>query len=163
MYYLKWNELNESIKIYIIQLLCISFNHTYTIEFYNKTNIRFSQKSTIIGLFIENEIVEGILIFWKCKTFIYLDKFFSVNFKKGIGSIMLIQFLEYLEKNKHIYSMKLLLRTDTKTSHFYLKTSKIIHLFTNKKYVYLGTNCKDIKMSWEYEDVYDITVESCFE
>lgn len=163
MYYTKWNELNESIKIYIIQLLCTSFNYTYSIEFYNKINIRFSQKSAIIGLFTENEIVEGILIFWKCERFVYLDKFFSVNFKKGIGSIMLSQFLEYIDKQVDFDSKKILLRTNHKTSDFYLKNSKMVILFTNKKYVYLGTNDKNHMIRWEYEDIYDINIESCFE
>lgn len=156
MYYTKWNELNESIRIYIIKLLCISFNHIYSIDFYNKINIRLTINSAIIGLLIENQLVEGVIIFWKCNKFIYLDKFFSVNFKKGVGSIMLAHFLQYIDNSK------LLLRTDNKTSGFYLKHPKIGHLFTNKKYVYLGTNDSSIKFHWEYEDIYDINIESCF-
>lgn len=165
MQYEIWNEINETIKINIITLMCKSFNRNYSIDFYNKINIRFTLNSSIIGLFIENQTIEGILIFWKYKRFIYLDKFFSVNFKKGMGSVMLMQFLEYIEQYKYSYYKKLLLRTDDKTSRFYLKHPKIKKIFENKKYVYLGTNDDNVKTSkfhWEYEDIYDINIESCF-
>lgn len=163
MQYAIWNDLNETIKINITTIMCNSFNHKHTLDFYNKINIRFSKKLAIIGLFIENEIVEGVLIFWKCERFIYLDKFFSVNFKKGIGNRMLTLFLEYIEhKYKDSCSNKLLLRTNDKTIHFYLKHPKIIYLFSNKKYVYLGKNDTSIKFHWEYEDIYDINIDSCF-
>lgn len=163
MNYENWNELNTSIKTYIIKLLCNSFNHEYSIDFYNKINLRFSLNSSIIGLFIENQTIEGILIFWKYKRFVYLDKFFSVNFKRGIGSVMLNKFLEHIEQYKYkSYSNKLLLRTDDKTSAFYLKHPKIKNLFKNKKYVYLGTTHISSNFNWEYEDIYDINIESCF-
>lgn len=162
MNYEIWNELNTSIKTYIIKLLCNSFNHEYSIDFYNKINLRFSLNSSIIGLFIDNQTIEGILIFWKYKRFVYLDKFFSVNFKKGIGSVMLNKFLEHIEQYKYkSYSNKLLLRTHDKTSAFYLKHPKIKNLFKNKKYVYLGTHVSS-NFHWEYEDIYDINIESCF-
>jgi hypothetical protein len=162
MQYKEWNDLNSSIKMHIVHLMCNSFNHKYTVDFYNKINIRFNKKSAIIGLFIENEIVEGILVFWKCNRFVYLDKFFSVNVKTGIGSKMLTTFLEDIcnEHSFTLFNKKLLLRTNTKTSYFYLKHPTIINLFTNKKYIYLGT---DHKNHWEYEDLYDINVDSCFE
>lgn len=159
MQYELWIDLNESMKIHITQILCNSFNHKYTLEFYNKINIRFSKKLAIVGLFIDNKIIEGILIFWKYKRFLYLDKFFSVNFKKGVGIKMLNYFLEYIEQNKYNPCKKILLRTDDKIRNFYLKNPKLIHLFTNKKYVYLGTS----KSHWEYEDIYDIKIDSCFE
>jgi hypothetical protein len=75
---------------------------------------------------------------------------------------MLTTFVEdiYNEHSFTLFKKKLLLRTDTKTSSFYLKHPLIIHLFTNKKYIYLGSNHKH---RWEYEDLYDINIDSCFE
>jgi hypothetical protein len=75
---------------------------------------------------------------------------------------MFTKFLEHIY-NEHSFTLsntKLLLRTDVKTSYFYLKHPTITNLFTNKKYIYLGTNDK---YYWEYEDLYDINVDSCFE
>lgn len=186
MFYLDWNEMNGSLKIFIIQLLCKSFNKNdmYNLTFYNKLDLRFTIKKSKIGFFFDNNdnnanniknnnqylILEGIVIYWKCNKFIYLDKLFSINptHKKGIGSKMLNEYLN--EQNSINKVNKIILRTDEKTSYFYIKNDMKKHIQINENYIndkkciYFGNKLiPSSDFIWEYEDIYDLKINSCFD
>jgi len=142
----------------------ISFNKIYLNKNYNVINNirrRFTKKSCIVNLHYEDFDMKGICISWYHNKYLYLDKFFVFSSKKGIGISMLDTFIrKYSNENKLIW------RTDTLTSRFYLKHKDVIEHFeinsfgeNNKRKVYLGTG----KINWEYEDIYDLNIKSCFE
>jgi hypothetical protein len=160
---LSFLELNESLKKHILKSMLISFdkffipnilNNDINIEIYN----RFTKKSCIVDLYYDDNKLQGVCISWSCNKYIYLDKFFSLKLKNGIGKSMLDLFIQKYNNNNT--NNKLLWRTDTSTSLFYKKNNKIITHFENKEYdiVYMGVN----NIIWEYEDIYNIKLKSCF-
>lgn len=169
-------DLNESLKKYILKSMLISFNKLIPPYFLNNNILidiynRFTKKSCIVNLYYINNILHGVCISWLINSsnkYIYLDKFFSLKQKNGIGKEMLNLFIEKYTNNninnninnKSIIKNKLLWRTDISTSLFYNKNNKVIIHFKNEKYnkIYMGVN----RIIWEYEDIYDIKIKSCF-
>lgn len=154
---INWIDLNLSFQKFIINKLITSFNK----KIYAIDNImdRFTKQACIVNLYYHDYVLKGICISWHCNKYLYLDKFFTFSNKKGIGSLMLDKFIKkYSNKNKILW------RTDSLTSQFYLKNKDVIKLFeidtfNNDRKVYLGTN----KINWEYEDIYNLNVKSCFD
>lgn len=156
-----WIDINERMKYYIINKMLSSFGKKWNKDIYN----RFTKKSSIVDLYYENNILECVSISWSCNDYFYLDKFFSINHKKGVGSKMLSLFIEKYNKK-----YKLLWRTDLLTSQFYIKNKNVISHFIvhnnknnnnnneTKSIIYMGIN----KKLWEYEDIYNLNVKSCF-
>lgn len=156
-------DLSEALKYHIIKSMLISFNKINTIKYYTDIYNRFNKKYCIAHLYYEDTILQGVSITWSCNNYIYLDKFFSLNIKKRIGTKMLDLFIdkyENIERNNE-YKTKLLWRTNFSTSLFYLKNKKVINHFKNQKndIVYMGVN----NIIWEYEDIYNLKIKSCFE
>lgn len=159
--HMNWNDISIKYQEFIIYTMLTRFNKLNQ----NIINIvdRFTKKKCIIEFYYDyinntKDIeIKGICILWKCNKFIYLDKFFTTinNTIKGTGTNMLSEFINKYSNNT------LLWRTDKKTSEFYLKNENVIKYFENKKYVYLGIR-KTNHFSWEYEDIYDLNVKSCF-
>jgi len=154
---LNWIDLNKTLKSYIIYKMLNSFKKND----YTSLNIdeRFSKKKCVVDLYYENEKLEGVCIFWKINKFIYLDKFFSINFKNGVGSRMLNLFIDKYKSNNIIW------RTNEELVYFYLKNKFITKLFNyrstcDKDYVFMGI--KKI-LYWEYEDLHNLNIKSCFE
>jgi len=177
---IKWIDLNVLFQTFIIHKLLISFGkmeddvNDYTFKI-NNIRQRFMKQSCMVNLYCENFVIKGICISWQCNNFLYLDKFFTFSSKKGIGSLMLNAFIQkYYEnenENETVNNMnKLIWRTDKSTSKFYLKHPKVIeyfevnhhlmkhHLNNNERKLYLGVG----KTIWEYEDIYDLNIKSCF-
>jgi hypothetical protein len=168
---LYWTDINERMKQYIINKMLLSFNKLWNEDIYN----RFTKKSCIVDLYYENNILEGVCISWCCNNYFYLDKFFSINHKKGVGSKMISLYIEKYSKHH-----KLLWRTDLLTSQFYNKHKNVISHFiinktnninnniinnnilnsnnSSKSIIYMGVN----KKIWEYEDIYNLKIKSCF-
>lgn len=171
---LNWIDLNQSLQRNIINKMLKSFNKSIKCElelfFYTNINNRFSKKSCKVLLYYEEQILEGICIYWTDSTyhFIYLDKFFSVNLKPGIGKTMLNLFISTIHNdrsdNKNLNSI--LWRTTPAISLFYLKHPSVVKYFNfifnknkNKNIVYMGIG----KRIWEYEDIYNLKIISCFQ
>jgi hypothetical protein len=78
---------------------------------------------------------------------------------------------EYLnEKNSINKVNKIILRTDEKTSYFYIKNDMKQHIKINdnyikdKKCIYFGNKLNSSsRFIWEYEDIYDLKINSCFD
>jgi hypothetical protein len=153
-----WIELNKTLQSFIIHKMLNSFNE----KKYNKIlNIyeRFSKKKCVVNLYYENNNLEGICISWKIDKFIYLDKFFSINFKKGVGGSMLKLFIEKYKNDNVIW------RTNEDLTYFYLKNNSVNKFFnygTNheKDYVFMGIKNH---VFWEYEDINNLKINSCFQ
>ena len=172
---INWNDLSSIFQSFIIDNLLISFNKVYLKDqFFNNIRERFTKKDCIINLYYEESILKGICVSWYCDKYLYLDKFFILFDKKGlgVGSAMLNEFIKkYGNGNGNERDNKLLWRTDSLTSKFYLKHSDVIKHFElnhhndkNKdtildRKVYLGVG----KINWEYEDLYELNIRSCFE
>ena len=157
---INWIDLNSCFQSFIIKQMLIRFNKTYNNDIHN----RFSKKDCIIDLYYENNNIEGICISWTTHTFIYLDKFFSLHLNKGVGTRMLDLFINKYNNKFYMYENKnILLRSGPSTCNFYLKHSSINKYFNyisnNKEVVYLGVG----KYTWEYEDIYNINIQSCFQ
>lgn len=152
---INWIELNQTFQTFIIDKLLMSFNKK-KVEI-DSIMERFTKRSCIVNLYYEDFVLKGICISWYCNKYLYLDKFFVFSGKKGIGSLMLDEYI-----NKYSHKNKMLWRTDTSTPRFYLKHKEVIKHFENgEKKIYLGNN----KISWgfwEYEDIYDLNIKSCF-
>jgi len=154
-----WNELNKSIQTFIIYKMLNSFNETVDDNFLN-INERFSKNKCVVNLYCVNGIVQGVCISWNADKFIYLDKFFSINFKKGVGSGMLNLFIEKYRNHNIIW------RTNEDIAKFYLR-NKSVHTFFNykinreKEYVFMYV--KNKKFFWEYEDICNFKIKSCFQ
>jgi len=164
--HVKWIDLSESLQMYIINkmLLCFNIHETNLIH---QIKMRFTKQSCIVDLYYVNQILNGICISWNTNQFRYLDKFFSIHSKHGIGTHMLQLFIETYKKNlndfnNNILNKMIVWRTNIQTSNFYLKNKNVNQFFThtvdNKPNVYLGVNQK----RWEYEDIYDLNIKSCF-
>lgn len=161
-------DLSEKLKYHIINSMLISFNKTGTIKNQNDYQYiydRFHKKSCMVHLYYEDSKLQGVSIIWSYNNYIYLDKFFSLNIKKRIGTKMLDLLINIYNNNQSIernnqYKNKILWRTDIQTSLFYLKHPKIITHFKNTKYdiTYMGVK----RIIWEYEDIYNIKIKSCF-
>lgn len=166
---LYWIDINERMKNFIINKMLLSFGKKWNENIYS----RFTKKNCIVDLYYENNLLEGVCISWSYNNYIYLDKFFSINFKKGVGTKMLNLFIEKNidkstnetrneSRNESIIN-KILWRTDLSTSLFYSKNINVIthseNKFNNNNIVYMGVN----RITWEYEDIYNIKIKSCFE
>jgi hypothetical protein len=164
--HVNWNDISIKYQEFIIYNMLVRFNKLNQNQNQNIINIldRFTKKKCIIEFYYEHlnnkkDIeMKGICILWKCNKFIYLDKFFTTvkNTIKGTGTLILSEFIDKYSNNT------LMWRTDKKTSEFYLKNENVIKYFENNKYVYLGIRKTTNRFSWEYEDIYDLNVKSCF-
>ena len=160
----KWIDIPYFFQCFIMKRMKRSFNKPYN---YDENLHRFTKKSCMVDLYYENQILEGICISWITSNhrFIYLDKFFSVNFKPGIGKQMLNHFIEKNDNNNR----SIIWRCDKDVSAFYLKHDKVIKYFdyniNHKDVVYLGVkmNQNQNQHRWEYEDIYDLKIKSCFQ
>lgn len=167
-----FTELSETLKYNIIKSMLISFNKfSYFLNINNIKNYknicnyseiynRFNKKSCIVYLYYEDIILQGVAITWAYNNYIYLDKFFSLNLKRGIGTKLLKLVVDKYETNERKINQKILWRTNISTSIFYLKHPKVITHFINKRndIIYMGIN----RIIWEYEDIYNIKIKSCF-
>jgi len=154
---LNWIDLNKKLKSFIICKMLNSFKKNDNQSF--KIDERFSKKKCVIDLYYENEKLEGACIFWKINKFMYLDKFFSINFKKGVGIRMLNLFIDKYKHDNIIW------RTNEDLVEFYLKHKCIKKLFNyrsadDKDYVFMGIKKR---LFWEYEDIYNLNINSCFQ
>ena len=165
--HIKWIDLSYDIQLFIMREMLVAFNKSHinhTIhDFCDQTNKRFSKHSCMVDLYYDNWIMKGVCIYWNTNRFVYLDKLFSIDVKtKGIGSHMLNAFIDkwilHNTNHKHI-----VWRTNPDTCLFYLKDKRVIKYFNtkqkNKELVYLGVG----RQSWEYEDIYELIIPSCFE
>lgn len=160
--HMNWNDISIKYQEFIIYTMLARFNKLN--ENQNIINIaeRFTKKKCIIEFYYESlnntkDIeMKGICILWKCNKFIYLDKFFTTVNTKGTGTLILSEFIDKYSNNT------LLWRTDKKTSEFYLKNEDVIKYFENNKNIYLGIRKTTNHFNWEYEDIYDLNVKSCF-
>lgn len=165
LYTIKWVDLSHTLQDSIISIMFKQFNKPLDHEAY----YRFVKTSCTVDLYYENKILEGICISWitpNCR-FLYLDKFFSVNFKPGVGKYMLDRFIEK-NINKMIRSYdnrSIIWRCNHNVSSFYFKHNKVKkyfnHKINNKDIIYLGVRIN--KQLWEYEDIYDLNIKSCFQ
>jgi len=157
---MSWIELSDLLQKFIIIKLVDSFGKNLQDEIIYNIMDRFTKKSCKVILHYSNSDLKGVCIYWRRDKFIYLDKFFTLTKKNGYGTKTLDYFMKcYGNENK------LLWRTDLLTSNFYLKNSDVIKHFEigkniSERKVYLGNSNKNFY--WEYEDIYDITIKSCF-
>lgn len=165
---INWIELSDTFQKFIIIKLLDSFNKKSCDEIIYYIIDRFTKKSCKLCLYYNNLQLKGVCVYWTTYKFFYLDKFFTLTKKSGYGIKMLDYFIKYhgdKNENINVIENKLIWRTDPLTSKFYLKNSDVIKHFevensSGDKKVYLGT--KNKKHNWEYEDIYDITIKSCF-
>lgn len=158
---IKWIDMSISFQTFIINNLLISFNKTSLKDILLCNNIkeRFTKQSCIVNLYYEGFILKGICISWFFNKYLYLDKFFVLPNNKGfgVGTSMLNEFI-----TRYSNTNKILWRTEDITSKFYLKNTSVIKYFEinleQERKVYLGTG----KINWEYEDLYNLNIKSCF-
>lgn len=157
---MNWIDLSNILQKCIIIKMLHSFGKDFQDEILYNIIRRFTKKYCKVMLYYSNSDLKGVSIYWSRDKFLYLDKFFILTKKNGYGTKMLETFINYYRNEN-----KLIWRTDLLTSKFYLKNSDVIKHFEigrkiNERKVYLGNLNK--KFYWEYEDIYDITIKSCF-
>lgn len=164
---INWIDLTSTLQSFIIDNLLISFNKcslkTYV---FDNIRVRFTKRDCITNLYYEDGVLKGICISWFCNKYLYMDKFFILLDKKGLG-VGRSMLNEFVKRYGNDNGNNLLWRTDSLTSKFYLKHHDVnkhfdfeinYHNDKNKK-VYLGVG----KINWEYEDLHELKVRSCFE
>lgn len=162
---LNWIDLSDTISQYIIVQMLKRFNIEYTYQLILNIKTRFSKRGCKTLLYYEDKKLEGVCIYWTdtMNQFIYLDKFFSVNLKPGIGKKMLALFINVVYLNNRLNNIPLLWRASHSVSVFYLKHPEVIKYFNykiyNKDIIYLGVG----KHIWEYDDIYSLKLKSCFD
>lgn len=158
---IKWIDLSYSLQTFILNTMVKQFNKPFNDD---EIHYRFIKSSCLVDLYYENYVLEGICVTWisSNRRFLYLDKFFSMNFKSGVGKHMLNCFIENYNTNMRF----IVWRCDDKVLPFYLKHNKVTKYFNyktnNKNINYLGIRQNNQSQSWEYEDMYDLKIKSCF-
>lgn len=169
---INWIELSDLFQRFIIYKMLDCFGREdlkYKTQTIKNIENRFTKNSCLIWLYYNKLGIQGICISWKCNKFIFLDKFFTLINKTGNGTKMLNNFIS----SNINYCKDLIWRTSKPTSKFYLKNSHVRKYFdlsetrdikndenNNNIKIYLGVSMGN--KYWEYEDIYDLKVESCF-
>jgi len=170
---INWIELSDLFQTFIIYKMLHRFSKEdlkYKSQTIKNIKDRFTKNSCLVWLYYNKLELQGVCISWKCNKFIFLDKFFTLTNKIGNGTKMLNKFI-----SSNINCCKdLIWRTSKPTSKFYLKNSHVRKYFdlsetrdikqnedhANNIKIYLGVRMGN--KYWEYEDIYDLKVESCF-